>query len=260
MSAPRISSLVCIVLAGACVRRPPSPTADRSDGVIPSVRVTHVANGAIRIDGRLDEAAWRTAGETGAFVGPGDGRPVRGSDVNATARVAWDDANLYLGVVVDERSPASPFGRGDVDPHLWEQASAVEVMLQPGDPGDNRDYYELQVDVNGAVWDTHFDDYNRPITMAAGGQQFGHQEWVANVQRAATIDRGAGHYTIELAWPWASITGARVTVPPRAGDTWRMNLYSFRDGQRDSMAWSPIMGQGNFHRATRWGRIVFAGP
>ncbi|MEI8256384.1 MAG: carbohydrate-binding family 9-like protein, partial [Deltaproteobacteria bacterium] len=201
MNVRRFPVLVALVAvgAGACVRRPATPTADRSDGAIPSVRAPHVATGAVRVDGRLDEPAWQRAGETGAFVGSGDGRPVRGTDVNATARVTWDDTNLYLGVVVDERSPASPFGRNDVDPHLWERASAVEVMLQPGDPGDNRDYYELQVDVNGAVWDTHFDDYNRPITASPDGQRFGHQEWVANVQRAITVDRGAGHYTLEIA-------------------------------------------------------------
>jgi hypothetical protein len=36
-----------------------------------------------------------------------------------------------------------------------------------------------------------------------------------------------------------------------------MNFYSFRDGQRDSLAWSPIQGQGNFHRAARFGRVTF---
>ena len=251
---------IAIVVVGACSRRASVPPADRSDGVIPSVRAPRISNGAIHIDGRLDEPAWQHAGETGAFVAPGDGRPVRGTDVNGSARITWDDANLYLGIVVDERTPASPFGRSDIDPHLWERASAVEVMLQPGDLGDNRDYYELQVDVNGAVWDTHFDDYNRPITMGPDGQRFGHQEWVAGVQRAVIVDQSAGHYTVEIAWPWASIVGSRVAVPPHGGDAWRMNVYSFRDGQRDSMAWSPLLGQGNFHRATRWGRVVFVAP
>ena len=240
-----------------CSRRASSPTADRSDGVIPSVHATHLDANAIHVDGRLDEPAWQRAGQTGAFVSPGDGRPSSRSDVNATARIAWDDANLYLGIVVDERNPSSPFGRNDIDPHLWERASAVEVMLQPGDLGDNRNYYELQVDVNGAVWDTHFDDYNRPITMAPDGQRFGHQAWIADVQRAVSIDRSAGHYTLEIAWPWASIVNARVAVPPHAGDTWRVNFYSFRDGQRDAMAWSPLLGQGNFHRSSRFGRVVF---
>jgi hypothetical protein len=36
-----------------------------------------------------------------------------------------------------------------------------------------------------------------------------------------------------------------------------MNVYSFRDGQRDSLAWSPTLGQGNFHFAPRFGRVIF---
>jgi len=39
--------------------------------------------------------------------------------------------------------------------------------------------------------------------------------------------------------------------------TWRLNLYTFRDGQRVSLAWSPVLGQGNFHRSSRFGRLRF---
>jgi hypothetical protein len=46
-------------------------------------------------------------------------------------------------------------------------------------------------------------------------------------------------------------------VPPRPGDTWRINLYSFRDGQRAALAWSPTLRRGNFHKASRFGRVVF---
>jgi hypothetical protein len=55
------------------------------------------------------------------------------------------------------------------------------------------------------------------------------------------------------------VVTSRVTAAPTAGEAWRMNLYTFRDGQRDSLAWSPLLGQGNFHRATRFGRVVFGG-
>jgi hypothetical protein len=49
----------------------------------------------------------------------------------------------------------------------------------------------------------------------------------------------------------------RAPIPPRPGDIWRLNLYSFRDGQRLALGWSPIRGQGNFHRSSRFGRIQF---
>jgi len=125
-------------------------------------------------------------------------------------------------------------------------------MLQPGDPGDNKDYYELQVDVAGAVWDTRFDDYNQP----RGNGTFGHQEWKSGALRAVYLQEN-GFYSVELALPFAALAPARVPAPPRPGDVWRLNVYTFRDGQREALVWSPLRGQGNFHFAPRFGRIRF---
>ena len=129
-------------------------------------------------------------------------------------------------------------------------------MLQPGDPGDNRDYYEIQVDTVGAVFDTHWDDYMTPLLGSPADRVFGHQAWSCAAERAATVDPG-GSYTIELALPWAALAPGRTPIPPRAGDVWRLNLYSFRDGQRLALGWSPIRRQGNFHRSSRFGRVRF---
>jgi hypothetical protein len=209
------------------------------------------------IDGKLDEPAWQRAAVLGPLVQPGDGAPAPADHpVFAVARAGWSDTHLYLGIVVADREPRSPFARDDVDPHIWAQASGIEVMLQPGDPGDNRDYVELQVDVSGAVWDTRFDDYNRPVTGEGAARRFGHEEWDSGVERAVFVSPGR-FYAVELALPFAPLPAGRAPVPPRPGDVWRMNLYSFRDGQRQALAWSPLRGQGNFHRASRFGRIRF---
>ena len=210
-----------------------------------------------RLDGRLDDAAWAAAATLGPLVDPGSGQPVADSPVAAWARAGWDDRALYLGVVVRDRAPGSPFAREEVDPHVWGRSSGIELMLQPGDPGDNRDYYELQVDVAGAVFDSHFDDYNQPLHGEGAARTFGHQDWSSRVERAVFVQRGS-FYAVELALPWAQLATARVPVPPRPGDVWRLQLYSFRDGQRYALAWSPIRGQGNFHRSARFGRVRFA--
>lgn len=211
------------------------------------------------IDGKLDEAAWQTATALGPFVDVGGGADVKADHpVAAFARIGYDDQNLYLGFVVHDRSPVQPFDRDAQDPHVWGKSSAVEVMLQPGDPGDNRDYYEMQFDTKGAIFDSHFDDYNAPITGVGPDKIFGHQDWSCRAQRAALVDK-SGFYAIEVAVPWSAFANARVPIPPHTGDIWRLELYSFRDGQRLSLGWSPIRGQGNFHKSARFGRIKF-GP
>ena len=209
------------------------------------------------IDGKLDEPMWRTATVLGPFVDTGDGESVSSRHpVAATARVGWDQERFYLGFVVADGQPTAPFRRDEVDPHLWSRASAIEIMLQPGDPHDNRDYYEIQVDTVGAVFDTHWDDYMTPLQGGASNRVFGHQEWSCAAERAATVDPGRC-YTIEIALPWSALATGRTPIPPRPGDVWRLNLYSFRDGQRQALGWSPIRGEGNFHRSSRFGRVRF---
>lgn len=230
---------------------------DRSTGQLPTLQVPR-ATKSIAIDGVLDE--WKEGGTTGAFVSPGSGKSASGSPVAAEARLCYDDKHLYVAFKVADPAPSSPFTRHQVDPHIWARASGVELMLQPGDHGDNRDYFEVQVDVALAVWDTRFADYNRPIIKRPGQTtRFGYQAWRSQVERAVKVQEGQG-YVLELALPWRAFAvgrGAKQALPPRSGDVWRANFYAFKSGQRHATAWSPLLGQGNFHKASRFGRLRF---
>ena len=255
-----VGLLVVVLLACGCSRKrsePACPVVDRGGGDIPELRAAKLPGVAIKLDGKLDEAAWQAAECSGGFVNPGSGSPEPGSRVNAAAWMAWDDTNLYVAVRVEDPEAKSPFTPAEVDPHVWEQSSGIELMLQPGDPGDNREYFEVQIDVAGARWTTSFDDYNDPIIDGPGGKRFGHQEWEPEIVAGVAVEASAGRYTVEFALPWQDVKSTRFPVPPRPGDIWRMNLYSFRDGQAEALAWSPILGEGNFHRASRFGRVIF---
>ena len=250
--------LALLVLAGACRRAPPVERVSRADRVIPTARAPHVDDRAITIDGlMLREPAWQ-GGRIRGFVHPGTGEWVEDSHVNADAWMCWSDTRLFVAVRVFDPSPQRAFSRDDLDPHVWERETGVELMIQPGDPGDNRGYYEVQVGASGALWATRFDDYNRPVTRGPdGAMTFGHQAWNPRIERAVRIESGG--MLVEFAIPWVDLASTRAMIPPRPGEVWRVNLYSFRDGQRDSLAWSPILGEGNVHRASRWGRVTFAG-
>lgn len=251
-----------LILLGAC--QPPGPPWSRMHA--PRAGAATIAGDPLvvqrfatrpTLDGRLDEPVWKAAAELGPFVDPGSGASVSSSHpVAGFARLGWDDDHLYVGAVVRDKKPSSPFNRDDVDPHIWSRSSAIELMIQPGDPGDNRQYFEIQIDTAGAVFDTRWDDYNQPISGEGAGRVFGSQSWSGRVERAIHVVPGT-LYSIEAAIPWTAFRPTRVPLPPQPGDVWRLNLYSFRDGQRQALAWSPIRGEGNFHRSSRFGRVVF---
>ncbi len=151
------------------------------------------------------------------------------------------------------------FDKNAKDPHLWTK-DTVEIMIDPDGDGDNKDYYEIQINPQNLVFDSQFDDYNEPKKEPDG--PFGHEEWTAKLKSAVTVngtldksdDKDEG-YVVEAMIPWKSFSKAK-KAPPALGETWRMNFYAMKDN--GGVAWSPILGQGNFHRASRFGKVLFA--
>lgn len=210
------------------------------------------------IDGKLDEAAWVTAASTGAFVNAGTGEPPSGHDVAGHVKLLFDDEWLYLGFDVHDEDVRGGFDPQQTDPHLWTR-DTVEVMIDPEGDGDGYDYYEIQVNPQNLVFDSQFDNYNEPKVEPNG--PFGHQEWSSQLKSAVVVrgtlddDKEDDGYVVEMAIPWASFGKAK-RVPPRPPDMWRMNFYAMQNN--GGVAWSPILGQGNFHRAIRFGRVRFS--
>lgn len=226
----------------------------------PTLRVDRLDKGTtLKIDGKLDEKAWETAPSTGAFVNVGTGKRDPSQAVQGSARVLWDDQALYVAFEVTDKDVVGGFEKGAVDPHLWTK-DTVEIMVDPDGDGDNKDYYEIQVNPQNLVFDSRFDDYNAPKGGPKG--PFGHQEWSAKLQSAVVVngtldepgDADQG-YVVEIAIPWSSFDKAKHT-PPRVGDTWRLNFYAMQNN--GGVAWSPILGKGNFHKASQFGRVLFA--
>ena len=226
---------------------------------VPRLRPTKLAKGEkIVIDGKLEDDAWKTAAATPAFVDVGTGENNTSFPVNGSAKLAWDDANMYIAFKVEDPDVIGGFAKDAKEPHLWTK-DTVEVMVDPDGDGDNADYYEIQVNPQNLVFDTQYDNYNSPKTEPDG--PFGHQEWSSHLKSAVIVDgtmdkpgdKDKG-YTVEMAIPWASFTKAK-SHPPKPGDEWRMNFYAMKNN--GGVAWSPILGQGNFHKASRFGRVVW---
>ncbi|MCC6216674.1 MAG: carbohydrate-binding family 9-like protein [Polyangiaceae bacterium] len=247
-------ALVATLETSAAAAPPPPPPRT------PMIRVDKLAKGTkITVDGKLDEEAWKSAPATGPFVDVRTGQPNKEFPVNGSARLLWDEQGFYVGFEVRDAKLTGGFPKGAKDPHLWTK-DTVELMVDPDGDGDNKDYYELQVGPQNLVFDSQFDDYNAPKQDPDG--PFGHQEWSFGGKSAVTIDGTIDKdddtdkgYVVELFVPWKSFTKAKKS-PPAIGDVWRLNLYAMQGG--GGVAWSAILGQGNFHKAARFGKVLWA--
>jgi hypothetical protein len=248
-----------------------NPPPEQHTDNVPAITVTKLAaNDKITVDGKADEKAWGGAASIGPFVDVGSGKPNTAFPVNGSAKLLWDDTNLYVyfdvtdpdivGGFTDAKSQENQWTTTG-QPKLWTK-DTVEIMVDPDESGDNRDYYELQINPQNKQFHTQYDEYNKPKTEPNG--PFGHEDWDPKVKSAVVVkgtmdktgDKDDG-YSVEAQIPWAAFSKAK-NHPPKPGDTWRMNFYAMK--QNSGVAWSPILGQGNFHKATRFGKVTWITP
>ena len=227
----------------------------------------------LAVDGRLDEPAWQAAAWSEPFVDiEGYDRPL--PRWRTRFKMLWDDSYLYIGAELEE-------------PHVWAtltQRDAViyrdndfEVFIDPD--GDTHDYYEIEINALGTVWDLFLNKPYRDGGKAA-------TEWnidglLAAVSIRGTIndpsDRDQG-WTVELGIPWSAlIEHAPEGRVPRDGESWRLNfsrvqwrLEQVDGGYRkltdpstgvplpeDNWVWSP-QGAVNMHMPEMWGVVMFS--
>jgi Carbohydrate family 9 binding domain-like len=235
---------------------------------VPSLLVNKLATkGAIKVDGKGDEPEWGAATSTGPFVDVGTGKPNTAFPVQGSAKMLWDDDNVYILAQVqqadfytgftDAKSQASDFTAAG-QPKLWTK-DTVEMMLEPDADGTNTNYYELQINPQNKMFKSQFDTLQQPNGGANG--PFGHEDWDPKLKSQVSIQKGADGkntgYTVEAAIPWTAYSKAKQS-PPKPADVWRINFYAMH--QNAGVSWSPILGQGNFHKASRFGKITWAIP
>ena len=115
----RILVPICLILS------PQAASAQQDNGGRKQAQAMRVAPDSIRLDGRLDDQAWREVPALTDFVQkePDEGaRPTDPMEV----RFAYDDSALYVGARMLASSPIqSPLGRRDEG----DQAEHVMVLL-----------------------------------------------------------------------------------------------------------------------------------
>jgi hypothetical protein len=234
-------------------------------------RAPHVTTPPV-IDGRVDDAAWRTIPWSEPFVDiEGDTRPA--PRLRTRMKLAWDDSTLFIAGEMEE-------------PHLWATLTTrdavifhdndFEVFIDPD--GDASRYFELEINALNTQWDLFL-----PVAYRDGGKALDAFDF-AGLRSAVALDgtlndpsdRDRG-WTIEIAIPFAAFAAPGIAHPaPRAGETWRIN-FSRVEWDLDATAghyakvldattgkptpehnwvWSP-QGMIDMHQPERWGVVEF---
>ena len=112
---------LCFGAASPALAQPPTPEPPRKQA-----QATRVADGSIRLDGRLDEAAWQTATPLVDFAQaePNEGAPPTD---RMDIRFVYDDTALWIGA-------------------RMESSAAVQAPMSRRDDGQQAEYLQVELD------------------------------------------------------------------------------------------------------------------
>ncbi|MFO7588026.1 MAG: carbohydrate-binding family 9-like protein [Gemmatimonadota bacterium] len=230
------------------------------------------ADGPIRVDGRLDDDAWGRAPWTDDFVDI-SGDPRAAPPLRTRAKILWDDEMLWIAAEIEE-------------PHVWgtlRERDAViymdddfELFIDPD--GDSHQYYELEINALGTIWDLFL------VRPYRDGGPAVHAWDVPGLRSAVHVagtvndpsDEDEG-WSVEIGIPWPALAEATdAAAPPGPDDRWRINFsrvdwpVEVRDGaylKRRAPETGAEMGEANWtwspqglvamHYPEMWGVVRF---
>lgn len=226
----------------------------------------HMINGAPVIDGKLDEASWKKAVRSKPFTDLISGAPTH---LNTEAAVLWDDQKLYVAYWIEEPNVAATLTKRDAPIY---KDNDVELFIA-GEDG----YYEFEINSFGTIYEVLFfwmdayekkgyhlrKEFNRkaegvkPFNGVAykhpRGRRIGFWNWdMPGLRSAVHVDGTINNnkdtdkgWTVEIAIPWSSLKivaeGDGRALPPKQGDTWRMDFSRFnvkKGSADDSGGWA----------------------
>ncbi len=247
--------LISLLALGAAVAASGQPLFERYKAQLTEPRSYDCfrTEGKMRIDGRLDEAAWRRAVPTAPFVdirGEGYPEPVKKTSV----RMLWDDRNLYIGAELEEDDIVARLTQRDT---IIYHDNDFEVFIDPD--GDGQHYFEIENNARGVVFDLMLDKPYRSggsffIPWNCEGLQLAvHCDGTLN--KSKDKDR---RWFVEMAIPFAALK--RDFNDPKNYKVWRINFSRVQwlhPGQpEENWVWSPT-GRVDMHMPDRWGFLRF---
>lgn len=227
----------------------------------PARYTAYRAAGPIAVDGRLDEPSWLAAPKSTPFVDIVTGEPAW---FDTRVAILWDDDHLYFGFWAQENDVWGTLT--ERDSKIYEE-NDLEIFIAGQDS-----YYEFEMNALNTVYEVlwfwkdvfrpspAFDPARDRIMVLDGvgghvherGERWGFLDWDFPGMRSAVhvdgvVNSRAGtdrSWTAEIAFPWRGMELIRDgrALPPRDGDTWRIDCSRFEKIGRHGEPLDPCVG------------------
>ena len=225
--------------AGAALWRPPEYTIYR-------------AGTPIKVDGKIDEAAWFAAPHFSDFTFTWW---KEGKKEQTRAKMLWDDENLYVAVVCQDAHITARHTERD---GKIPEDDCVEVMIAPNADTPNI-YFNVEFNLLGGILDNFRpngpDKPRAPKWDAEGVQIAG--SYVGTLNDDSDTDQ---YWIVELAIPLKNFSKVAKEIPPRPGTVMNLNLN--RHGGKTNFQysqWSRVdTDVPAFHTPHRFGKVIFS--
>ena len=232
----------------------------------PQNYMCHKADGYITVDGKSDEQSWKGAPWTDHFTDiEGNLKPE--PTYKTRVKMLWDEEYMYFFAEMEE-------------PHLWatltERDAVIfhdndfEIFIDPD--GDTHNYYELELNLFGTLWDLLLTKPYRDSGQAVDAWDVRDIKYALDLRGTLnnTSDTDEG-WSIEVAIPWKVLEEcAGHPGPPKDGEIWKINFsrvqwdteinsYSYvkkPDTPEHNWVWSP-QGLIAMHYPEMWGNVRF---
>jgi len=197
----------------------------------------HRLSSPVTLDGKLDEACWRTLpGQTGFRIAATE----RYATVRqSTFRMGWDDSALYVGAEFHEPEMGK-LTPGEGKPTFFQDS--VEIFLLRKEPV----YFRLAVSAEGKL---------EGPTRYVGDMHSGRD--VAESGCEARAARGEKTWSVEVRVPFTLLGGR-----PSANDVWRGNLCRVARvaaGTGEELTTWSYLPRAHFHEYAQYNSIRFVG-
>ena len=222
--------------------------------VEPRTYVAYRTEGALNIDGKLDEASWQKAKDTEEFEDI-SGKGFAAPKYKTTAKMLWDDDFLYVGAILEEPNITAKLNQRDT---IIYYDNDFEVFIDPDNDGHN--YFEIEVNANNVLFDLILDKPYRTggdflLQWDCPGIKSGiHIEGTLN--NPNDTDK---YWSVEMAIPRQALTLSFNNLL-KAGNIWRINFsrVEWLKKPEENWVWNAT-GRIDMHMPDRWGYLLFSG-